>query len=167
MLSGCCITFTRPFGLCYEVLTPQTVEKYFLSIIDSVPAHLGQLTDEELKKGVKSEVKNEALSNIVKALKYLAYRIPNQEEKIKNLEMFRLKMILRYHAYYSSNSTVCFIIRVRCVFFLFFMQTPANLVVQRKNERAQRSQQSLVKRKLLVAAQELPGASRRGGVADR
>ena len=85
----------RPFGFCYEVLTPQTVEKYFLSVIDSVPSHLDQLTDDELKKGVKTEVKNEALSNIIKALKFLAQRIPNQEEKIKNLEMFRLKMILR------------------------------------------------------------------------
>ena len=67
-----------------------------MPIIDSVPAHLDQLTDDELKKGVKSEVKNEALSNIIKALKYLARRVPNQEEKIKNLEMFRLKMILRF-----------------------------------------------------------------------
>ena len=64
-------------------------------MIDSVPSHLDQLTDDELKKGVKTEVKNEALSNIIKALKFLAQRIPNQEEKIKNLEMFRLKMILR------------------------------------------------------------------------
>ena len=86
----------RPFGFCYDVLTPRTVEKYFMPIIDLVPQFLDKLTDEELKKGSKTEVKNDALSSVVKALKYLASRVPNQEEKIKSLEMFRLKMILRF-----------------------------------------------------------------------
>ena len=67
-----------------------------MPIIDLVPQFLDKLTDEELKKGSKTEVKNDALSSVVKALKYLASRVPNQEEKIKSLEMFRLKMILRF-----------------------------------------------------------------------
>ena len=60
-----------------------------------VPKFLDGLTDEELKKESKSEVKNDALSSIVKALKQLVYTLPNQEETIKTLERFRLKMILR------------------------------------------------------------------------
>ncbi len=61
-----------------------------------VPKFLDSLTDEELKKESKTEAKNDALSGIIKALKCLVSRVPNQEEIIKNLEIFRLKMILRY-----------------------------------------------------------------------
>lgn len=60
-----------------------------------MPKFLDGLTDDELKKESKTEAKNDALSSIIKALKQLVYRLPNQEEKIKSLDMFRLKMILR------------------------------------------------------------------------
>jgi len=53
------------------------------------------LTDDELKKESKTESKNDTLSGIISALKCLASRVPKQEEKIKNLELFRLKIILR------------------------------------------------------------------------
>lgn len=85
----------RPFGLCFEFLTTHTIEKYFMSIVEVVPAFLDNLNDDELKKEAKNEAKNDALSSIIKALKNLASRVPNQEETVKNLEMFRLKMILR------------------------------------------------------------------------
>ncbi|KAG1670256.1 putative ubiquitin carboxyl-terminal hydrolase FAF-X [Nymphon striatum] len=93
----------RPFGLCYEFLTIQTIEKFFMSIVEVVPAFLDNLTDEELKKEAKNEAKNDALSAIIKALKCLASRVPNQEETVKNLEMFRLKMILRLLQISSFN----------------------------------------------------------------
>lgn len=60
-----------------------------------VPDVLDNLTDDELKKEAKNESKNDAISAIIKAAKSLASRVPNQEETIKNLEIFRLKMILR------------------------------------------------------------------------
>jgi ubiquitin carboxyl-terminal hydrolase 9/24 len=60
-----------------------------------VPKFLDGLTDEELKKESKTEARNDALSAIIKYLKFLASRVPNQDETIKNLEIFRLKMILR------------------------------------------------------------------------
>jgi len=63
---------------------------------ESVPKFLENLTDDELNKETKNEAKNDALSGIIKSLKCLASRIPKQEEKIKGLEIFRLKMILRY-----------------------------------------------------------------------
>ncbi len=88
--------FYRPFGQCYEFLTLQTVKKYFLPIIEMVPQFLENLTDEELKKEAKNEAKNDALSMIIKSLKNLASRVPGQEETVKNLEIFRLKMILRW-----------------------------------------------------------------------
>lgn len=60
-----------------------------------VPKFLNAMTDDELKKESKTEAKNDALSSIIKALKQLVSRLPNQDEKIKGLEIFRLKMILR------------------------------------------------------------------------
>lgn len=82
---------SRPFGQCYEFLTLHTVKKFFLPVIEMVPQFLENLTDEELK----NEAKNDALSMIIKSLKNLASRVPGQEETVKNLEIFRLKMILR------------------------------------------------------------------------
>lgn len=93
----------KPFGLCYDLLTPQTIEKYFLPIIKTVPTFLENLTDEELKKEAKNEAKNDALSGIVKALKCLASRVPDQDETIKSLEIFRLKTILRLLQISSFN----------------------------------------------------------------
>lgn len=93
----CCffLFFHRPFGQCYEFLTLHTVKKFFLPVIEMVPQFLENLTDEELKKEAKNEARNDALSLIIKSLKNLASRLPGQEETVKNLEIFRLKMILR------------------------------------------------------------------------
>ena len=85
----------RPFGLCYELLTLNTVKQYFLPIIEAVPKFLENLTDEELKKESKNESKNDTISAIVKSLKSLLSLVPGQEEEVKSLEMFRLKMLLR------------------------------------------------------------------------
>ncbi|XP_047471205.1 probable ubiquitin carboxyl-terminal hydrolase FAF-X isoform X2 [Penaeus chinensis] len=93
----------RPFGLCYEMLTIPTIEKYFMSIVEVVPAFLENLTDDELKKEAKNEAKNDALSAIIKAIKCLVSRVPSQEETAKNLEIFRLKMILRLLQISSFN----------------------------------------------------------------
>ena len=76
-----------------------TFQCYLLFILQKiVPEFLNGLTDEELKKEsneAKNEAKNDALTGIIKGLKNLTWRVPKQEETIKNLEMFRLKMILR------------------------------------------------------------------------
>ncbi|KAF4027332.1 hypothetical protein G4228_019128 [Cervus hanglu yarkandensis] len=93
----------KPFGQCYEFLSQHTVKKYFIPIIEIVPQFLENLTDEELKKEAKNETKNDALSMIIKSLKNLASRIPGQEETVKNLEIFRLKMILRLLQISSFN----------------------------------------------------------------
>ncbi|XP_042614954.1 probable ubiquitin carboxyl-terminal hydrolase FAF-X isoform X2 [Cyprinus carpio] len=93
----------KPFGQCYEFLTLHTVKKFFLPIIEMVPQFLENLTDEELKKEAKNEAKNDALSMIIKSLKNLASRVPGQEETVKNLEIFRLKMILRLLQISSFN----------------------------------------------------------------
>ncbi|XP_060785798.1 probable ubiquitin carboxyl-terminal hydrolase FAF-X isoform X10 [Neoarius graeffei] len=93
----------KPFGQCYEFLTLHTVKKYFLPIIEMVPQFLENLTDDELKKEAKNEAKNDALSMIIKSLKNLASRVPGQEETVKNMEIFRLKMILRLLQISSFN----------------------------------------------------------------
>jgi len=56
---------------------------------------LDVLTDDELKKETKNEGKNDTISSIIKACKQLAMKIPKQDELIKQLEIFRLKMLLR------------------------------------------------------------------------
>ncbi|XP_059479532.1 probable ubiquitin carboxyl-terminal hydrolase FAF-X isoform X3 [Neocloeon triangulifer] len=89
----------RPFGLCYEFLTVHTVTTYIMPIMEVVPALLDQLTDDELKK----EAKNDAISAILKACKCLVSRVPRQEETLKDLEIFRLKMILRLLQISSFN----------------------------------------------------------------
>ncbi len=53
------------------------------------------MSEEELKKETKGESKNDALATIVKSLKSIAASVPGQEEGVRQLEMFRLKMILR------------------------------------------------------------------------
>lgn len=53
------------------------------------------LTDDELKKETKNEGKNDAISSIVKACKQLTIKVPKQDELTKQLEIFRLKMLLR------------------------------------------------------------------------
>ncbi|XP_046668911.1 probable ubiquitin carboxyl-terminal hydrolase FAF-X isoform X3 [Homalodisca vitripennis] len=93
----------RPFGLCHELLTVHTIIKYLMPIVEMVPDILDNLTDDELKKEAKNESKNDAISAIIKAAKSLASRVPNQEETIKNLEIFRLKMILRLLQISSFN----------------------------------------------------------------
>ncbi|XP_039296311.1 LOW QUALITY PROTEIN: probable ubiquitin carboxyl-terminal hydrolase FAF-X [Nilaparvata lugens] len=93
----------RPFGLCYELLTVHTVTKYFMPIVEMVPNVLDNLTDDELKKEAKNESKNDAISAIIKACKNLISKLPRQEETIKNLEIFRLKMILRLLQISSFN----------------------------------------------------------------
>jgi hypothetical protein len=60
-----------------------------------VPEILENLTDEELKKEAKNESKNDAISVIIKSCKLLAARVPHQEDTVKQLEIFRLKIILR------------------------------------------------------------------------
>ncbi|XP_075395925.1 ubiquitin carboxyl-terminal hydrolase 9X-like isoform X2 [Tenrec ecaudatus] len=93
----------KPFGQCYEFLSQHTVQKYFIPVIEVVPQFLENLTDEEFKKEAKNEAKNDALSMIITSLKNLASRIPGQEETIKNLEIFRLRMILRLLKISSFN----------------------------------------------------------------
>ncbi|XP_052214421.1 probable ubiquitin carboxyl-terminal hydrolase FAF-X [Dreissena polymorpha] len=93
----------KPFGHCAEVLTPHVVQTFMIPIVERVPQFLEELTDDELKKESKNEAKNDALSSIIKALKQLVRRLPNQEEKTKSLEIFRLKMILRLLQISSFN----------------------------------------------------------------
>lgn len=86
----------KPFGQCYELLTTNTVRRYLLPIVESVPKYLENLSDEELKKETKSEAKNDALSVIIKSLKNICSTLSGQEEEtVRQLEMIRLKMILR------------------------------------------------------------------------
>lgn len=93
----------RPFGQCYELLTIQTIEKYFMPIWEVVLDLLDNLSDDELKREAKPEGRSDYINGIVKAARCLASRLPNQENLIRDLEMFRLKMILRLLQVSSFN----------------------------------------------------------------
>ncbi|KAI5714812.1 hypothetical protein M8J77_005865 [Diaphorina citri] len=93
----------RPFGQVHEYLTLPTILKYFMPILEIVPEILENLTDEELKKEAKNESKNDAISVIIKSCKLLAARVPHQEDTVKQLEIFRLKIILRLLQISSFN----------------------------------------------------------------
>ncbi|VVC40180.1 Hypothetical protein CINCED_3A020619 [Cinara cedri] len=93
----------KPFGNCSELLAEPTILKYFMPIVEKIPSILDVLTDDELKKETKTEGKNDAISSIVKACKQLAMKVPKQDELIKQLEIFRLKMLLRLLQISSFN----------------------------------------------------------------
>ncbi|XP_016979798.1 probable ubiquitin carboxyl-terminal hydrolase FAF isoform X5 [Drosophila rhopaloa] len=93
----------RPFGQCYELLTPATIAKYFMPTWNVVLDLLDSFTDEELKREVKPEGRNDYINGIVKSARFLASRLSGQEELIRDLEMFRLKMILRLLQVSSFN----------------------------------------------------------------
>jgi undecaprenyl pyrophosphate synthase len=84
--------YIKPFGLCSDFLTRHAVEKHFGSILTAIPQFLEQLSDEELKK---ETARSDLISSIIKCLKSLQSRINDAEENMRNLEIFRLKMILR------------------------------------------------------------------------
>lgn len=93
----------RPFGQCYELLTPTTIAKYFMPIWNVVLDLLDSFSDDELKREAKPEGRNDYINGIVKSARYLASRLPGQEDLIRDLEMFRLKMILRLLQVSSFN----------------------------------------------------------------
>uniref|UniRef100_A0A8D8QPH5 ubiquitinyl hydrolase 1 n=1 Tax=Cacopsylla melanoneura TaxID=428564 RepID=A0A8D8QPH5_9HEMI len=93
----------RPFGQVHEYLTLPTILKYFMPILEIIPEILDNLTDDELKREAKNESKNDAIAVVIKSCKLLAARVPHQEETVKQLEIFRLKIILRLLQISSFN----------------------------------------------------------------
>lgn len=100
---GLIYSLLRPFGQCYELLTPATIAKYFMPIWNVVLDLLDSFSDDELKREAKPEGRNDYINGIVKSARYLASRLPGQEDLIRDLEMFRLKMILRLLQVSSFN----------------------------------------------------------------
>lgn len=89
--------------MCFEYLTPYTIRKYFLPIIEIVPKFFEKLSDEDIAKECKSENKNDSISTVIKWLKLLATRVKDQQDLCKNLEILRLKTILRILKFASFN----------------------------------------------------------------
>lgn len=93
----------RPFGQCHELLTSKTIEKYFQPIWESLIEILDNLSDDELKRDAKLEGKNDVVNGIIKFSRLLISHSPNAENLIKDLEMCRLKIILRVLQISSFN----------------------------------------------------------------
>lgn len=88
---------------------------YFLFVLFSfefcfsqnfVPQFLDQLTESDLKVETKTEPKSDTLSTVIRWLRYLASRIPDNEKECRNLDALRLKMILRFHKKYSNINSM-------------------------------------------------------------
>lgn len=109
----------RPFGQCYELLTVRTIEKYFLPMWEIVLQLLNNLSDEELKREAKPEGRNDLINGIIKAARCLTSRLSNQENLIKELEMFRLKMILRLLKISSFNGKMSALNEINKILFNF------------------------------------------------
>lgn len=93
----------KPFGQCYELFTPKTVEKYFQPIWKPIIEILNNMSDEDLKRDAKFDGKNDIVNGIIKYSKMLISRCSNAENLIKELEMCRLKIILRVLQISSFN----------------------------------------------------------------
>ena len=93
----------RPFGLCAEYLTVDTIERYLLPGCRFVLTVLESLSDVELKREVVFEGKNDFITGIVKFARALLTRVPGQESLLNELEMARLKIILRVLQISSFN----------------------------------------------------------------
>ncbi|CAH0691384.1 unnamed protein product [Chilo suppressalis] len=94
----------RPLGLCHDLLTPHTVTTYLLPVLECIPTLLESLTDEELKREARgSENKTDTVSCLIRACKYVSVKTPQHHSLLKSLEMFRLKMILRWLQMSSFN----------------------------------------------------------------
>uniref|UniRef100_A0A182SE80 ubiquitinyl hydrolase 1 n=1 Tax=Anopheles maculatus TaxID=74869 RepID=A0A182SE80_9DIPT len=93
----------RPFGLCAEYLTVDTIERYLLPGCRFVLTVLESLSDAELKREVVFEGKNDFITGIVKFARALLTRVPGQESLLNELEMARLKIILRVLQISSFN----------------------------------------------------------------
>lgn len=74
-----------------------------MPVLEIVPDILDKLTDDELKREAKNESKSDIVAAIIKSSKCLALHVPQQEEMIRTLEGFRLKMILRQLQISSFN----------------------------------------------------------------
>jgi ubiquitin carboxyl-terminal hydrolase 9/24 len=93
----------RPFAQCHELLTQKTIEKYFQPIWEPLIEILDNLSDDELKRDAKLEGKNDLVNGIIKSSRLLMSHSPNAENLIKDLEMCRLKIILRVLQISSFN----------------------------------------------------------------
>lgn len=93
----------RPFGLCHEFLTQNTIDKYFQPLWEPLIDVLNNLSDEELKRDAKLEGKNDFINSIIKSSRLLIGRSAGAENLIKELEMCRLKVILRVLQISSFN----------------------------------------------------------------
>ncbi|KAK3589915.1 hypothetical protein CHS0354_034930 [Potamilus streckersoni] len=85
----------RPFGQCTDVLTPHTVQKYFIPVMDIVLKFLDGVTFEELKKESKTDNMSEVVSFIITTLKKLISCLPDHVETVKKLEIFRHQITTR------------------------------------------------------------------------
>lgn len=93
----------RPFGQCYEFLTAATVQQYFKPIWIALINILERVSDDEVRQEVKPENKNDCINNIVKSVRRLASTLVGEEKCIRDLETFRLKIILRLLQVSSFN----------------------------------------------------------------
>lgn len=96
----------KPFGLCFEYLSETTMTKYLVPVLTILRQFLEGLTDEELKKEstrATSEAKNDLHTAILRSVMCLISRLPHHEDAMRDVEMFKLKMILRLLKISSFN----------------------------------------------------------------
>lgn len=73
--------------------------KNFL-IQEFVPQYLNQLTENDFKVEAKTESKSDSLSAVIKWLRHLASRLPDNDKACRDLDELRLNMILRQNIFH-------------------------------------------------------------------
>ena len=101
----------RPFSGCQEFLTAACISTYFVPIMSITKNYLLNLSDAELKKESKSELKNDQISCILTTMKRIARQCSEKDGKF-DVSDLRLEMILRLLRVSSFNGKMNALIEI-------------------------------------------------------
>ena len=104
-------TVLRPFSGCQEFLTAACISTYFVPIMSITKNYLLNLSDAELKKESKSELKNDQISSILTTMKRIARQCSEKDGKF-DVNDLRLEMILRLLRVSSFNGKMNALIEI-------------------------------------------------------
>ncbi|CAH8682566.1 unnamed protein product [Schistosoma rodhaini] len=97
--------YLHPFALCSNYLSDSVIEEYFKPIVTIVVNYLSHLTDDQIKRETKKEMrKDDFITGLKLSLCTLTKRIPSStEDDIETIELLSLNVIYRFFQLSSFN----------------------------------------------------------------
>ncbi|VDP72435.1 unnamed protein product [Schistosoma curassoni] len=97
--------YLHPFALCSNYLSDSVVEEYFKPIVTLIVNYLSHLTDDQIKRETKKELrKDDFITSLKLSLCTLIKRIPSStEDDIETIELLSLNLIYRFFQLSSFN----------------------------------------------------------------